>query len=524
MKNLLLAGLWFGTEKENTSLYLSPVVDHIKDLSKGFSVKINGEATQMKAYLIACVADSVARCDIQGIHGHRGDYPCNWCLIEGEEWGGVRIFRPTVPPAPLRTIQGLLEDAREALRTGIFTNGVKYLSLLGPAPLFHVVDGFILDQMHAKDEGTTKSFLKTWLGPGNRPYHINTQENLAKISRHVKSLSVPRELRRRIRNLEHLAYWTARELENFEFYVSIPVFVDILPKRYLKHWALYVQGTYILLHSSLSYEAIDIAEELLIQFCMKVEDYYDPFMLRFCLHLLIHFAQNVRRWGPMYALSSNAFEAGIHSMKKLIHNANYIPSQIARALSEDKALGILKRESMSALTNHFEEVINRKAQEMKILEVGPIKLIGKPKVYRNPTQEEHFILSQKGLPLDNWMSYKSLIKNGTHYGPKPQSGKCKVDNSNAKLEGNTFIRIEKILFNEGSHDIVVFARRIRCQPSEYCPLAVRNVPAFCFQFLVSSIDGDLQVYDPTVLRTICVSLELDHGHYLCPMPNVYNMF
>jgi len=79
MRHLLIAGLWFGTKKEKMDLYLPPVVKHITDLSSpGFVLKFDeDEEWQVKAYLIACVADSVARCDVQGIHSHRGDFPCS---------------------------------------------------------------------------------------------------------------------------------------------------------------------------------------------------------------------------------------------------------------------------------------------------------------------------------------------------------------------------------------------------------------------------------------------------------------
>jgi hypothetical protein len=117
--NPLLAGLWFGKTKEKMDLFLPPIVEHITNLSeKGFTLKFSDDEWLVQLCLIACCADSVARCDVQGIHAHRGDFPCSWCLEEGEEFGPVRIFRFAETHAPPRTLEELVRDSLEALRTG----------------------------------------------------------------------------------------------------------------------------------------------------------------------------------------------------------------------------------------------------------------------------------------------------------------------------------------------------------------------------------------------------------------------
>ena len=174
------------------------------------------------------------------------------------------------PAPPLRTIQELLQDSVEALRTKKIVNGVKYLCLLSPAPLFHPVDGFIADQMHAKDEGTTKSFVKAWCGEdGETPYYIGQPDNMDKLRKRAAQVRAPKELRKSLRDLSHLAYFTGRELENFALFFSIPLLMEILPTRFLMHWALYVQVNYVLLLSELAIAAMDTVESLGGEFCKK---------------------------------------------------------------------------------------------------------------------------------------------------------------------------------------------------------------------------------------------------------------
>lgn len=169
--NPIVAGMWFGAKKEKMDLIIPPLVEHFTKLStQGFSLNfVDNEMWLAKAFLIACCLDSGARYDVQGIHSHRGEYPCSWCLIKGVEYEGlVRIFRCDGPLPERRTIEELIADSEEAFRTNEIIRGVKFLCPLTPAPLFHPVNGFIVDPMHAKDEGTTKSFLKAWMGEFGR--------------------------------------------------------------------------------------------------------------------------------------------------------------------------------------------------------------------------------------------------------------------------------------------------------------------------------------------------------------------
>lgn len=369
MGNLLIAGLWFGKKKEKLDLFLPPIVDHIRDLSlKGFTIKINLDVWHCKAFRIASCADSVARCDIQGIHSHRGDFPCSWCLIEGEEGEFSREFKFQVPPAAPRTPDELLNDAVTALANKEFINGVKYISPLAAAPMFHPVNGFIVDQMHAKDEGCTKAFLKAWLGEDKLTKDatfLTTEINLSKLTKRLGNIKPPREFRKAVRGIDDFAHWTGRELENWGLFLSVPLLIDILPQRYLHHWALYVHGIHLLLSDDLPLDAVDVAESLLENFCSGTEELYGSSMMRFCLHLLEHFSENARRWGPSFALSAYAFEAGNQRAKNEIHAVNFIPNQICRGISENKALVLVRSQYNSANFQAFMGNISPKQHSMK---------------------------------------------------------------------------------------------------------------------------------------------------------------
>ncbi|KAJ1519167.1 hypothetical protein ONE63_011223 [Megalurothrips usitatus] len=521
--NPLIAGLWFGTTKEKLDLFLPPIVKHVISLStRGFTLHFLDEMWFLKGFLIACVADSVARCDVQGLHSHRGDYPCSWCLIEGEEWEGVRIFRFTPEIPPPRTLEELVEDAGEALRTKQFIRGVKYLCPLAPAPFFHSVNSFIVDSMHAKDEGTSKSFLSAWLGEFGHRAAFSVVAKTKTIDKRLKSTRPPKEFRKSIRKLDDLAYWTGRELDNWAMYLSIPILNGILPPRFLKHWALYVQANFILLNTELPVDAIDIAEELLEQFCFQVETLYPLNMMRFNLHILRHFPANSRRWGQMFALSAYGFEAGNQKLKKLVHNANYIPNQICRGLSESNSLILMKRYCESTNTRAFEEEIDRKKRRFAIELEGNIRLLHKGKRF-HATEEEEWFLRRMGKTGSEFLVFTELKKNGCHYGADVK--KQKTNNSFVCLANYDIVNIKKFLYCEASREVFVIGVKVRYEPSSLCPPSVvRFDRRLCFLFQVTSIDEDIIIFSVKDFRTVCVSIELENGHFISPMSNLYNMF
>lgn len=381
-----------------------------------------------------------------------------------------RIFPYTETLPPPRTVQELLQDSRQAEREKRFVQGVKYMCLLSAAPMFHPVDGFICDQMHAKDEGTTKAFLNSWLGEdGKTPYYLG-QPSIRKINGLLSQVKIPRELRKGVRTLEHLSYFTGRELENWSFFFSLAVLPGNLPDRYLKHWALYVQGTYLLLCSEIHLDAVKIAEDLLEEFCSKTEGLYGRHMLRFNLHILRHFSENCRRWGPMFALAAYAYEAGNQRLKKVVHDCNGVPNQICRGISEEHALFILKDSCDSDATRSFAKSVEPKSHVNRVELVGKIELKGFPKSFK-ASEEERWHFNELQVNVEDCVEFPLLKKDGCHFGPGSSHRQSKTDNSYARLRNKNIVRIAKIIFNEKTRDIWIVGNRMRCAPSPYCPLS-----------------------------------------------------
>lgn len=247
-------------------------------------------------------------------------------------------------------------------------------------------------------------------------------------------------------------------------------------------------------------------------------------MLKFNHHILQHFCENARRWGPLFALSAYAMEAGNRRLKQLVNDCNGIPNQICRGNSEEKALLILKKSCDTTITQSFEKAIEPKSHANRVKFVGKLELLGVTHRFR-PSREERWHFDHARVNVEDCVEYKLIKKDGCHYGTGQPTRETKTDNSYAKLRNTSIIHIQKIIHNERTNDVWVLGKRVRVEPSRYCPQSVvRYDTSLCCQFNVTSTDEDISIYDVSELDTICVNMPFDHGHFITPMPNIFNMF
>ena len=66
----------------------------------------------------------------------------------------------------------------------------------------------------------------------------------------------------------------ASELKVWLLYYSLPTLIGVLPKKYLQHFALFVEAMYILLGDNISREDLKVAENLLDGFYKNFEQFY----------------------------------------------------------------------------------------------------------------------------------------------------------------------------------------------------------------------------------------------------------
>jgi len=100
LKNIILAGLWFGSAKPTFSTFFSPFTTETNKLrSSGFKlITYSGTPFKLYATVLLCTCDSVARCMLQNVKQFNGNFGCDWCLIKGSREtkgkGSVHVYIP----------------------------------------------------------------------------------------------------------------------------------------------------------------------------------------------------------------------------------------------------------------------------------------------------------------------------------------------------------------------------------------------------------------------------------------------
>ncbi|KAE8741171.1 hypothetical protein FOCC_FOCC013294 [Frankliniella occidentalis] len=109
---------------------------------------------------------------------------------------------------------------------------------------------------------------------------------------------------------------------------------------------------------------LNMAHRLIKYWVADVEALYDQKSMTFNVHIFSHFAENVSRWGPAWAVSTYCFESAIGKLKNILHAHRGVPHQIHRQLSYNQARNILSNTCSTPRTDIFIENIKSKPNKM----------------------------------------------------------------------------------------------------------------------------------------------------------------
>lgn len=309
---MILWGLWQGKGKPRFSTFFEVFTDDLINLKcEGFTIlnkfhpklmlSLGSTDLQGKAYLLS-------------MSHHNGICGCITCEEEGfttkQGKGHVRCYPFRDPPATLRTSDSILENALSAVENNTRVKGFYDVTPLAKLPWFDLVLGIVPDYMHGVLLGVTKQLLNLWLSPSRykKPWFIGNKTK--SIDKRLKDMKPPDFIQRLPRELEtSRAYFKASELQAWLLYYSIPCLIDILPQRYLEHFACLVEGVYILLGDNITPDLLDLARDLLSTFYKDHQLLYGDGNCSLNVHNVgAHLVTYVQSWGPLWAWSCFPFE------------------------------------------------------------------------------------------------------------------------------------------------------------------------------------------------------------------------
>ncbi|XP_067203731.1 uncharacterized protein [Linepithema humile] len=508
----IVCGIWFGKDKPNMNIFLKPYVVHMNKLSNnGVRCTIANEVRIIKVFTLCCCVDSVARAPMQGIVQYNGYFGCSWCLHPGyyvvyKRGGSVKYTLMNEVP-PKRTENETIEHMRLSLTSRKPVYGVKNPSCLINLQGFNIISGFVPDSMHCLCLGIAEQFVGYWIESNNLPYSLSNND-INKIDNLLLTIKAPNQIVRLSRSIRDRKYWKAREWENWILYYSLPILLCFPHLEiWIKHWSLLVEAFHILLKKSITRNEVNHAHTLLTKFVDYTEHYYFKAAMTYNIHQLLHLAQSVADWGPLWAHSGYCFENGNGQIVRKVHGAKGVVHQICRSIAMSQSELILKKHiALKAFSNvsSFISYLDKKnaKQTCKLSHAR----------YFGPHYKTSLMWKEELELSDESRTYRKMVKERCLY-TSSRRNMIRSDNSYAVTTEGDFIRIIEFIIDIPTR-------------KEYtiCHLVIKedifNNNSLPLKKVVN-ISDNLIIKDTNSIERVCVFMNIDNIMYICPVPNLY---
>ncbi|XP_046404345.1 uncharacterized protein LOC124169703 [Ischnura elegans] len=442
--------------------FLTPFVEKMNLLLQdGINTKRSGRIINVKVLTLCCCVDTVARAEMQCIVGHNGYNCCSWCLIQGENVNGTVKF-PIPDDIPRDRTERHYKKCYTLYAKGnkkSNVEGIKGISPLVNLISFRMVWGFVPDYMHCVLQGVTKRWIRLWMNNVDKQYYIGDPKNIGRIDDRMKRIRPPTLLKRLpflMKNSKDMR--KARELENWLLFYSVPVLSGILPGEILKHWKLLVSAMHLLLQDSVPVDTIHEDELLLIEFVCKTQLIYVKGEMTYNVHQLLHLAESVRKWGPLWSHTAFPFENAIGVLKRVVKGARGIPHQVTRSLELKSSREIMMSSGFcgSEVVDFCESITVRDVNKSYRLAEGTF--FGKPSDYFD---------SVDGLQENQtYTQHRKVIRNDVIYERFVDGDTRRFDNSYVELNNGDFAHLMNILLCKETSECHVIIKILNCHAVE----------------------------------------------------------
>lgn len=327
-QNMIMAGLYYGTQKPEFSLFLTPLVEEMNKLSDGLIVN----SKCFKFVISHAALDLPARAAVQCMTQYNGYNSCSFCESPGEKTPkGIRHTFST-EPYPRRTHKSILLAIQHLRAKNVPIHGVKGLSPMIAFKHFDLVHSFVIDYMHMGLIGIVKNMTDMWIDSTNHkePYYLTTPQKRI-INRRIASIRPCRFISRRIGPLEQFKIFKASQFRSFLLFFY-PVLEGILKPKYYNHFALLSSSIYLLLKSEISMTDLHQAEKKLQQFVKEYQSLYGKTRMNMNAHSATHLVDCVRNNGPLWAYSMFHFESYNGKLKAFGEDSVNVVNQIVEKI------------------------------------------------------------------------------------------------------------------------------------------------------------------------------------------------
>ncbi|KAJ8668721.1 hypothetical protein QAD02_011348 [Eretmocerus hayati] len=509
--NLLTNMMWFGKNKPDMTIFLKAFVLNMNTMSdEGVRCRIGNEVHEIKLFTLCSVVDTMARAPMQGLQ-QLGYYGCNWCLhpgiwVEPVARARGRRKRGSVKYVVMenilnRTEEGTRQHMQESLTSVDAVNGFVCPSWLINLRKFKIIRGFVPDPMHQLS-GVAKQFLGKWLT-------LFTPAEKVAINSLMDSITVPSQVQRLSRKVEHWKNWKSLEFENWLLYYSLPI-LNSFPRfsETLKHWVLLVEAVHILYKKTVTRDEITSAHNLIKEFVIGTEEIYGPVFMTHNVHTLLHLAQSVLDWGPLWCHNCYSYENLNQKYLKQIKSTKGVIYQICRAVSMRQSELILRRhvasKEDSVVADYVHYLEYRHAQQT--CKLTNARFLG----WSSSVSED--LVNRLGFTMESRL-FGKMVKGGCLYTSK-RTRLMRSDNSYAMLSNGKCIQILGFVVDTYLRQSLTIANvfHVRSVFND------RNLPLF----KIVGISHNNEIVDTDAIETICVAVKISDTTYLIVPPNLYH--
>lgn len=519
IKNMLTCGLCFGQKEINMSAYLGAFVDFFNDkLTKsGISCQINGEARQIFPCCLMCCVDTPARAKCQFLTNFNGSYGCTWCTHSGIVVNKTSYY-PTLkrkfPPA--RNSADTLSAINKAVhllkkRKKLSKHQKKMLKgITNKSPLcnlqgFDIIFGFRPDYIHNCLLGVGKRITE-------RILEKLTPIEIAVLSDRMNDFRVPYQLAQTPRPLTKRHLWKAKEWEAWVLHYSLPILSssDKIKQKYVDYWALFSTSLHTLLSNKITFQDVENVHKKLVTFATLTEVYFQTTEMTSNIHQLLHLANSVYDWGPLWAHSCFPFENANHLLVKSVNSANGVNTQIIRFLGMSACSEILEENLYPGLDenlrNYYEGFSKYKTDAYR----GENAILYNMRDIVDNAELE--FLENMGWKEYDVISFTKALKNGILFSTKNAITK-KTDNSVGKMSDDSYIQINNFIVNKATNHVFILYKKIVTTANSV--LSKNN------EFLerITEVENDLKIASIKKLINICVITQVNKVKFISALPN-----
>lgn len=149
--------------------------------------------------------------------------------------------------------------------------------------------------------------------------------------------TMPTEIHRSVRGLEHIKRWKGVEFRTFLLYIGIVVLKNFLSIDIYEHFL--TLSCAVTICSSVVYKKyIPIATDMFQEYAEHYKEFYGEGTISSNIHNLIHVTGDVMRFGNLNQNSTYMFENCLRHMKLSIQQCNKPLEQIVRRVAEESCL------------------------------------------------------------------------------------------------------------------------------------------------------------------------------------------